>query len=52
MLKYAVSKKLIDAHQIDKAIEFIKEKGDFDLTEQEFESNVGVSINIKYITIV
>jgi len=39
-----MSKQLVDAHQIDKAIEFIKEKGDLNLTEQEFETNVGVNI--------
>jgi len=44
LLKYATAKKLVDAHQIDKAIEFLKEKGDLDLTEQEFETKVGVRI--------
>lgn len=44
LLKYTTAKKLVDAHQIDRAIEFIKEKGDLELTEQEFETKVGVRI--------
>lgn len=42
LLKYATSKTLIESHQIDRAIEFLKEKGDLDLTEEEFEKKIGV----------
>jgi hypothetical protein len=41
-MKYLLSKKLINPHQIDTAVEFIKEKGDLTLTEEEFEKRVGV----------
>ena len=44
-MKYVLSKKLINPHQIDTSIEFIKEKGDLNLTDEEFEKRVGV-INI------
>lgn len=43
LLKYILSKKLTEAHQIDRAIELIKEKGDLDLGDKEFEEKVGVS---------
>ncbi len=42
LMKYLLSKKLINPHQIDTAVEFIKEKGDLTLTEEEFEKRVGV----------
>ena len=46
LLKYAIAKKLVDAHQIDRAIEFIKEKGDLDLTEKELETQVWLRIRL------
>lgn len=42
LIKYVTEKKLLDAHQIDAALEFLKKKGDLNLTEEEFEKNVGV----------
>ena len=42
-MKYITSKKLLNAHQIDAAMEFLRKKGDLDLTEEEFEKNVGVN---------
>jgi hypothetical protein len=44
LIKYITTKKLLDAHQIDVALEFLKKKGDLDLTEDEFEASVGVFI--------
>lgn len=46
MVKYITAKKLLDAHQIDAALEFLKKKGDLNLTEDEFEKSVGVNIII------
>jgi glutaminyl-tRNA synthetase len=46
LLKYATSKKLLNPHQLDSAIEFLKEKGDLPLTDEEFESKVGIGIEI------
>jgi hypothetical protein len=42
VLKYVLDKKLLNSSQIDTCVEFIKEKGDLPLTEDEFEKRVGV----------
>ncbi len=42
LIKYVTAKKLVDSHRIDTAIELVKEKGDLELTEQEFETRLGV----------
>lgn len=46
-LKYIKSHKLLDPHQLDSAIEFIKEKGvDTVIDDEEFEKRVGIGIKI------
>ncbi len=42
VLKYVLDKKLLNPSQIDTCVEFVKEKGDLQLTEEEFEKRVGV----------
>ena len=42
LLTYVLNKKLVNPHQIDAAVEFIKEKGDLDLLSNEFEEKVGI----------
>ena len=44
LLKYILTKRLSHASQIDKAIEVLKEKGESDLSDQEFEKLIGVLI--------
>ncbi len=44
LLKYTLSKKLLNPHQLDSAIEFLKEKGELAIEEEEFEKKVGIGI--------
>ncbi len=46
LIKYALTEKLLDPHQLDAAIEFIKEKGEQNIEEEEFEKNVGIGVVI------
>ncbi len=44
VLKYVLSKKMFNPSQIDTCVEFVKEKGDLPLSEEEFEKKVGVGV--------
>ncbi len=46
LLKYAISKKLLNPHQLDAAIELIKEKGELHISDEEFEKQVGIGVVI------
>ncbi len=46
LFKYALSKKITSPHQLDAAVEFIKEKGELPISDEEFEKRVGVGIEI------
>lgn len=46
LFKYVLSKKITSPHQLDAAVEFIKEKGELPISDEEFEKRVGVGIEI------
>ena len=46
LLKYATSKKLLNPHQLDAAIELLKEKGELPISDEEFEKQVGIGVVI------
>ena len=46
LFKYALSKKITSPHQLDAAVEYIKEKGELPISDEEFEKRVGVGIEI------
>jgi glutaminyl-tRNA synthetase len=46
LFKYVLSKKITSPHQLDAAVEYIKEKGELPISDEEFEKRVGVGIEI------
>ena len=42
LLKYTLSGKLQDPHQLDFAIKYLKDQGEKDISDKDFEENVGV----------
>jgi glutaminyl-tRNA synthetase len=46
ILKYVLGKQLLNPSQIDTVADFVKEKGDLPLTEEEFEKRCGIGITI------
>jgi len=47
-MKYVVSKKLQNVSQLEKALEVLKEIGESDISEKDFEKHIGVN-KILYI---
>jgi len=48
LMKYVVSKKLQNVSQLEKALEVLKEIGESDISEKDFEKHIGVN-KILYI---
>ena len=44
LLKYALSEKMHDPHQIEYAMKYLKDVGDKPITDKDFEENVGVNL--------
>ena len=46
LLKYVLSKEISTTHQLDFAIDFLKKKGEENVTEEEFKEKCGIGLKI------